>query len=486
MSQADFTRPVGNIVTLLDLTPRDFQDGDLFPLSADKTWWLPDATRRLQPYSLSIQQFPFRGPTAFGQRFTFDLASVSCGDLLLHTCIQLELAHWFDDTTVLRFQAGKYIYGPGEDQWFYANSLGTVIIEKAEFEVNDQTIETIDGDFMNVASLLFRDINTQYGIAADALGRAPFTAIPSVFNPYPTPNGTLMIPLPFFFTRVRLQESFPLLAVKEGSVRIHITLRPFHECVRILSATGESRRTSLTQTPLGKAFSLVSSGTAVEVQASAIPPAFKKIQLLTYAAHTDGIMRQQILRSPFELMTRVSTTFTFAEPLKYVINKTAKDIIQVQLPLEVNHPMEEILWIVRRKAVATTNEWTNYSNVLAQEYDPVFNPRKPLLHSAAIQCNGVELIRAEETWFRQHISRAHPGGYAAYENFIYGYSFAASPGKHQPSGTANASRLQTLRLTLDVRPPGGAYEQEWEVLVFVVCLEWIRFQGGIANRMFID
>jgi len=484
MSQADYTRPIGEIVTLLDLTPRDFQDGDLFPLSADQTWWLPDANRRIQPYSLSIQQFPFRGPTGFGQRFTFDIASVSCGDLLTNVFVQIELSHWFDNTTILRFQSGKYFYGAGEDQWFYANSLGTIIIEKAEFEVNDQTIETIDGDCMNVVSLLFPDVNSQYGLAADGTGRIPFTQTSTTpsYSPYPTQSGTLMIPLSFFFARSKLQETFPLLAVKEGSVRIHIKLRPFEECIRILTG----RRSSTTQTPLNTQVVLTTPQGTTTVSTLATPPTFKKIQLITYAAHTDGKLRQQILRKPFELMTRVVNTFTFSEPLKYVVNKTTSDTIQVQLPLEVNHPMEEILWFVRRKATANNNEWTNYSSVITPEYDPVFNPRKSLLKSAAIQFNGIDLIRSDEQWFRQHISRCHGGGFAAYDNFIYGYSFANQPAQHQPSGTANASRLQSIRLTLNVTPPGGAYEQEWEVKVFVICLEWIRFQNGIANRMFID
>jgi hypothetical protein len=168
------------------------------------------------------------------------------------------------------------------------------------------------------------------------------------------------------------------------------------------------------------------------------------------------------------------------------VNKTSKDTIQVQLPLEVNHPMEEILWFVRRKATANNNEWTNYSAVMSAEYDSVFNPLRPLLQNAIIQLNGIELINQEEQWFRQHISLAHRGGVTAYNSFIYGYSFAKNPGDHQPSGTANASRLQTVRLTLDISPPGGIYEQDWEVKVFVVTLQWLRFQNGLANKMYTD
>jgi hypothetical protein len=483
-------RPQGNIVTLLDLTPRDFQDGELFPLAAEKTWWIPDQSRRIRPFSLSIQQFPFRGPTAFGQRFTFDIGSVSCGDLLMSTVLQIELGHWLDDATILRFQAGKCNYEKidgtyVEDPWFYANSLGSVILEKAEFELNDQTIETVDGDFLNTCSHLFQDLNGQYGVSVDGFGRAPVSSLLTtpVSSPFPTQNGTLYIPLPFFFQRIRLQEAFPLLAVREGCARIHVTLRPFQECVRRL----KGRRSSPCETPLNQQIPLLDTTSGVQiqrtVQSSIGEPNFKTIQLITYAAQTDGVIRNKLLRSPFEQMIRCSQTFSFDEPLKYAVNKTS-DSIQVQLPLEVNHPMEEILWFVRRKATKNNNEWTNYSAVMSAEFDPIYNPLRPLLQSATIQLNGTELIQAEEQWFRQHIALSHKGGISAYNSFVYGYSFAKHPGEHQPSGTANASRLQSVRLTLSVSPPGGVFEQDWEVVVFVLTLQWIRFQDGIANRMF--
>lgn len=493
-----FTRPSGDIVTLLDLTPRDYQDNVFTPLAADKTWWLPSQDRRTTPFTTCVQQFPFRGPTGFGQKFTFDLKSTSCGDLLLHTILQIDLSHWLSDTDILRMESGQYASappaGPGlppPDQWFYANSLGTVILERAEFEVNDQTIEIVDGDFLNVASLLFQDLNTQFGLGTDGLGRSPLSSLlqSPMSKPFPTQGHSLFIPLPFFYSRVKLQEAFPLLACKEGSVRINIQLRPFKECVRLLSG----RRTgpnACDETPLGKTLTATdtkaSPPTTIQLQAAAVIPQFKNIQLITYAAHTDGQVRQKILRNPFEVLTRNVTTFHFTEPLKYVTNKSSSDTIQVILPLELNHPMEEIVWFVRRKAVQDNNEWTNYSAVMSAEYDATFNPTRPMLESASIQFNGVEVVKAEEQWFRQHIALRHKGGIAAYENFIYGYSFSNTPGEHQPSGTANASRLQNIRLTLNINPPGGKQDQAWEVKVFVVALQWLRFQDGLSNKMYTD
>lgn len=474
-----FLRPRGDIVTLLDLSPRDVQDSEYTPLSSDKTWWLPDPTRRVRPFSLTVQQFPFRGPTAFGQRFTFDIGSVNCGDLLTGALLQIDLGHWLDDATLLRLQSGSYNYAPDQTPWSYVNSLGTAIIQSAEFEVNEQTLERIDGDFIFISTALFPDLNQQFGLATDGLGLRPLTYVPPQTQPFPTQTGTLLIPLNFFFQRVRLAEAFPLASCADGSVRIHITLRPFAECVRRLSGQAACQTIS----PLNTQFQFTSLLGPIQavatVQTQVAAPSFKGIKLITYGAHTDGGLRAALLRSPFELMTRTVNTFFFDEPLKYTTRSSA-DTIQIQLPLEANGPVEEILWFVRRKDATAAREWTNFSAVTAAEFDATFNPLTPLLHRAKLQFNGVDIVDQDERWFRQHISTQHKGGIVPYTKYIYGYSFSAHPGDHQPSGTVNASRLQAIRLTLDVTAAAGA----WEVKVFVLGLDWFRFQNGITNRMF--
>ena len=53
------------------------------------------------------------------------------------------------------------------------NSLGTAIIDHAEFIVNDQTIETISGEFIRAFFNIYGDINNLIGISADAVGNTP-------------------------------------------------------------------------------------------------------------------------------------------------------------------------------------------------------------------------------------------------------------------------------------------------------------------------
>jgi hypothetical protein len=195
----------------------------------------------------------------------------------------------------------------------------------------------------------------------------------------------------------------------------------------------------------------------------------------------DGKVRDAMLNQPFEILHRQVQTFTFSEPLKYAIGKGSGDTVKIQLPLEANHPLEEIIWFIRRKDCADNNEWTNYSSVLERQYDAEYNPFDSLLVSATLQVNGITLCEAEGDYYRDLIARTHKGGYVSWSHFIYGYPFARHPGEHQPSGTLNASRVQNLRLTLEIKT-----SCEWEVKVFCIGLNWLRLQNGIANLLFKD
>jgi len=477
----DYIRPRGDITTLLDLTDRDVQENDFFPLDTNTTWFTRNSERRTIPFVPVVQDFPFRGPASYGQRFTFDIGSLPCGDILLGTAIQIKLSHWLDLTTQVLINSGQYTYNTPSEAFFFANSIGSVLIEKAELEIEGVTVEKLDGDFIFVYSNLNTELNTQFGLATDSLGYSSMVDLLD-WNPkrnFPVEDGNIFCIIPFFYMRTRLRESLPMIALKEGSAKIHITFRPFYQSVR----QKRGYRDNCTSVPLGRTISFNSANTTI----TEIIPDFQEVKLITYGAYLDGQERNKMLREPFEHIMREVQTFYFDEPLKYAISKSSNDTIIIQLPLEANHPLEEIIWFVRRKQVANNNEYTNFSSVVEQEYDATFNPRTPMLKRAIIQANGETLCDASEDYYRQLISNYHKGGYVSYNKFIYGYPFARHPSEeHQPSGSLNASRVQSLRLTLEIQPPVTNLDASWEVKVFCIGLNWLRFENGIANKLFSD
>jgi len=481
-------QPRGGSTTLLDLVSRDVQDNFLFPLNTNITRFTRDEGLRTIPFATVMREFTFRGPATLGQTFTFELGDMNCGDLINGLFIQIQLGDWYTAITRENLKRGILLPVDINQFWTYSNSIGTSILEEATLEVDDQVLERITGDSIYVTSVLFPDLNTKFGVA-DSLGLKSINDVKQWdgVHAYPVEDGWITVPLVFSMLRDRITSTFPLIACREGTMRIRLTLKRFDQIIRSVSGS----RASSTDTPLGKTFSILDTRIAVNrsstIKSQDTEPRLKNIQLLTQGIFVDGPYREMLLREPFERPFREIQQFDFTEPMKYIVNKTGNDLITIQLPLEANQPVEEIIWILRRKAAITqNNDWVNYSATLEKDYDPIFAPLQPLLVSAKLQANGQDIISQDEAWFRSHIARAHRSGKSSYDAFIYGYSFARHPGDHDPTGTINASRLNSLRLTLNVKPPGGTSDTEWEVHVFVYAFQWVRFGNGICNKVFID
>ena len=75
-------------------------------------------------------------------------------------------------------------------------------------------------------------------------------------------------------------------------------------------------------------------------------------------------------------MVKLVQTFHFEEPLKYIVSKSNPNsnvyTVEIQLPLELNHPTVELLWVFRRKAVLVNNEWANFTPAIGLESSPKY------------------------------------------------------------------------------------------------------------------
>ena len=268
MSSKDYFRPRGDITTVLDLTDRDAQDNTYFPLDTNETFFHRGDHKTVYPSSVSVQEFTQRGPANWGQKFSFEIGALPAGDLLQAVILQVKLGSWYNGNIIKRLANGEIQANTTTNPsayWTYMNSLGTAIIEYADFIVNDQTVERITGEFIRTFFNVYADINNLIGIATDAIGTVPVQYLAqgyveqTEFNPnrpYPTEDGTFFCILPFFFIRTRLKEVFPLLSCNEGTVRVDIKLRPFDQVVRNYIGYREN----CTQTPLDETVSFNGTG----------------------------------------------------------------------------------------------------------------------------------------------------------------------------------------------------------------------------------
>jgi hypothetical protein len=245
------------------------------------------------------------------------------------------------------------------------------------------------------------------------------------------------------------------------------------------------------------------SGVTLEVQGIStittvtVPPPFQNIEIATLSSMVDGTYREKLMRSTHEMLYRELQPFYFSEPLKYTISLPGGtgagiNTVTVGIPLECNGPVEEILWVIRRRGVAVNNEWTNFGPLLESQMEDGRYALPPL-ESASIWINGVPFVEQSGDWYRTHIAEKHKGGIVAYNRYIYGYTFARHPGRHQPSGSINASKASSIQLRLTVRAPrtdalpagfNPDLAGSWEVFVYCIGINWLRFQNGIGNRVY--
>jgi len=492
------TRPRGDVVTVLDLASRNAQDDFFFPIDSTNSWFHRTPGYTTYPSTMASQEFTHKGTAAWGGRLTFELGALQMGDLLQSLSVQIRLGHWYSDTILTGLMDGTYRIDPSSNPWTYINSLGTSIIDYAEFEVGDQTLERIDGEFIKAYSALIPDANMLFGFSTDGYGITSMANVATnqgqlnVNRPWPTQDGVYFCLLPFFFMRTRQREVFPLVACAEGSVRVHIQLRPFADCVR----SSQGYRTSCTATPLGLTTRILTADSSFNYTSPSVIPPFQDFRVLTYTGLVSQAVRTAYIHKPFEQLTKFMSRYHFDEPYKFLTSKTNSDsdTIEVSLPLELNHPTQEIFWVFRRKATTINNEWFNYSPIVETQVDPIRVP-SPWLVYATLRVNGSVVEQAEGDWWRQSIAKAHRGGWSSWSTYLYGYSFALSPDFHQPSGSANMSRSSSIRLDLRVKvpqavpvPPGFDADvgQGWEVFVYAIHLNWLRFENGLCQKLFED
>lgn len=507
-----FTRPRGKITTLTDIVSRDSQDNYLFPLDSTQTWFSDVNLHKSYTTSNSIQEWPYIGNANWGGRFEFVLNKIQIGDLLRDVIFQFRLGHWYDNITISNMQNGYYSSIVQTQQalpWTYCNSLGTDIIDYAELQIGDQTIERLTGEFIRVFYTLYPDINTAFGLASDAIGEGNVselqanTGMYSPLRPWPTDRGIYFCVLPFFFSRVRLKETIPVLSCADKSIRIIIKLKQFTDVVRIADPSGSWVRESCMDTPLGKTVTFNTSSIiipTVTIQTSQIIPPIQDVKIVTICPLVSDALRLSYLQKPVEQLYKLVQNFSFDEPLKYLVSKpnASIDTISIQLPLELNHPVQELIWVFRRKAVQINNEWNNFRPFVDAQFSPTRNFPEWLAY-ATLRINGSVVEEGPGSRYRYTTAQKHLGGLIAWSSYIYGYSFAEHPNLHRPSGTVNMSRSYSVSLNLTVNAPfnvpassedlsgfGPEVSSGWEVHVFALYYNWIRYENGIANRIFSE
>jgi len=224
----------------------------------------------------------------------------------------------------------------------YANVTGHALIQEITITIGEQEIDRQTGEWMEIWSQLVTTDSQKFGFW-DMIGKVDGYSQPTITGPL-----KLYVPLQFWFCK-NPGLYLPLLALQYHPVRINITFRPLQQMFWINS------------------FEQDCSDLAV-----------KHVSITSCVLWGDFVYLDVEERRRF-----VSTAHEYLiEQIQYTspisISPTSSS---VSVPLEFNHPVREILWVMQRKVAQNNHEWFNFSSLSISER----GTRTDILATAVLQ-----------------------------------------------------------------------------------------------------
>jgi len=380
---------------------------DVFLTGNPQVTWFKMVYRRYTNFSIESSCIPFDTQPDFGRRLTCLIPKK--GDLLGPLWLEITLPAIKDSVT-------------GEPL-SYTNAIGHALLQELSFEIGEQEIDKQTGEWMELWSNYVVTIdkqeawNTMIGkVQGMSQGNANSDMV-GLYGPL-----TLQVPLRFWFCKTPGMY-LPLLALQYHPVRLNITLRS-----------------------LNKLF-IVDNPTVTPCDQTASPVSITSMQLYGDYIHLDLEERRRFVSNTHEyLIEQVQYTSS------YSIDTSAQTI---QIPMEFNNPLRELYWVIQRDASVNVNQYFNYTNYTIEERSQFQN----LISTALLRVEGYDRF---DIRMADYFRLSQPFQYhtvVPINDYVYSYSFCFRPEDIQPSGSLNASRLNTMTLQLElnttVTPPRG-------------------------------
>ena len=387
---------------------------DVYLTGNPQITWFKMVYRRYTNFAIESQAIYFDGDPDFGKRLTCNIPRK--GDLLGALILEVTLPE-------------LYLADASGTLAAYVNSLGHALIEEISVEIGEQEIDKQTGEWMEIWSELTVAPGQRDGFNA-MIGRIDGTLPPPVTYPPDknavSINGTyhygatkLYIPLQFWFNK-NPGLYLPLLAMQYHTIRLNVKLRSLEQLV-------------YTASPLNAN------------QDCATTPKVKKNKIIDLRLYGDYIHLDVEERRRF-----VSNSHEYLiEQLQYTTKISIPASTNTALiPLEFNHPLREIVWVHQRDAMEKYNEWFNYSSVSINER----GARRDMLQQAVLQLDGYDRFEIRDAGYFRLVQPFQYHTNVPLNQFIYAYSFAMKPEELQPSGSLNASRIDSIKLQIALRP----------------------------------
>ena len=322
---------------------------------------------------------------------------------------------------------------------WWVNSVGNVMIKKAEIEIGGQLIDRHYGEWMDIWSELTVPVGKKT-VGYDLMVGNHETAAGNQNNGKTARR--LYVPLQFWFNR-NPGLALPLIALQYHEVKLNLELRPASDLVvDTTTASGTANMTSC--------------------------------KLYVDYVYLDTDERRRFAQVSHEyLIEQVQNTGD--ETL--AASATSKNVT-----LNYNHPVKALYWVHVTSANAaapngtvspvTGGGWVKYTGTQSTNS----MGQNDSFKTAKLQLNGHDRFSVRNSdYFRLVQNYQHHTNVP--NKHIYTYSFALSPEEHQPSGTCNFSRIDNATMQLTYEASAAASK----IKMFAVNYNVLRIMSGMGG-----
>lgn len=364
---------------------------DVFLTGNPQMTWFKMVYRRYTNFAIESQPMYFDGTPDFGKRITCNVPRR--GELLGQVILEVSLP-------ALTLPTGVPVS--------YINSVGHALIQEISIEIGEQEIDRQNGEWMEIWSNYTTTTDKQTGFY-NMIGKVDGYSPPTLFGPL-----KLYIPLRFWFCK-NPGMALPLVALQYHPIRINLTLRPLSQLFFSQELTGPGC-------------------TTLEVK----PVSITDLMLWGDYVYLDVDERRRFVSNAHEYLIE-QVQYTAPIPI-------APGASSGSLRLEFNHPIRELFWYIQRDDMTRYHEYFNYSSLGTFE----IGDRQDMLQDAVLQLDGFDRFQVRDAGYFRLVQPWQYHTVIPEDSFLYSYSFALRPEDIQPSGSMNASRMDSIVLQVNI------------------------------------
>ncbi len=470
---------------LLDLVAKGSQD--IFLTGNPNTTYFKSVYKRHTNFASESIEQSIDGDVNFGKKIVCEISR--SGDLLSSIIVEVDLPK-------LEGKRGKNLY--------WVDAIGHHLIKEVSIEIGETMIDKQYGEWLEIWSEL-------------TVTESKRPAYNSMIGKGVSINEerTIFIPLQFWFCR-NYGLALPLIALQYHTIKLHLEFNSFETCwkkefstyyltkngnqVTINNAKTDSVSTIfsdlenladgqnyyfqmklLWEDGLTSVVQTRDSDTQLTLQSDSIANRTGYAYLIEEEPLQELSIKDTRIFCDYIYLDTGERKFFAQTKHNYLIeqiqsngeNEYTKGQQSNKIPLEFNHPVKEIFWVNNLKFNKNLNLHFNYSDSI----DTTYNPKNPI-DSSQLFLNGDERFSSRKgDYFRLVIPyQKHT---RAPSDFIYVYSFCLNPEEHQPSGSCNFSRLDTVELLVNFKAQVGDLNTHIYAINYNV-LNIVNGMGGLA------